>query len=163
MDKPSFPAHGKANLRRGRISETGRVYLITFCTAERADVFSNPAQARAFVLALHSRSLLKQSKLLCWVLMPDHWHGLIELGPTDTVSTLVGRIKGVTANSINTNREVRGRVWSIGFHDRALRKEEDLLTIARYIVRNPVRAGLVKRVGAYPFWDATWLGEEHQG
>jgi hypothetical protein len=35
--------------------------------------------------------------------------------------------------------------------------EEDLAQIARYVVLNPVRAGLVRRVGDYPHWDAAWL------
>lgn len=56
-------------------------------------------------------------------------------------------------------------VWGSGFHDRALRVEEDLLGTARYIVHNPIRAGLVARSGLYPFWDAVWLGSEdkHRG
>ncbi|MFV3290267.1 transposase, partial [Pseudomonas sp. NY11955] len=29
--------------------------------------------------------------------------------------------------------------------------------VARYIVANPIRAGLVSRVGDYPHWDAVWL------
>jgi len=29
--------------------------------------------------------------------------------------------------------------------------------MARYIVANPLRAGLVERIGDYPLWDATWL------
>ncbi len=163
MDKPSFPAYGKANLRRGRVSESGRIYLITFCTADREALFADPECARAFILSLHSRLLLKQSRLLCWVLMPDHWHGLVELGQADTLSTLIGRIKGATANAINAHRKARGCVWSDGFHDHALRTEQDLLGVARYIVLNPVRAGLVQRVGEYPFWDAIWLDEEHRG
>ncbi len=43
------------------------------------------------------------------------------------------------------------------FHDRAMRKEEDLKAAARYIVANPLRAGLVERCGDYPLWDAVWL------
>ena len=163
MNRPTFPAHGKASLRRGRISESGRIYLVTFCTAYRADLFLNPECARAFILSLHSRLLLKQSRLLCWVLMPDHWHGLIELGPIDTLSTLIGRIKGATANAINAQRKTRGGVWSDGFHDHAIRRDQDVVSVARYIVLNPVRAGLVQRVGEYPFWDAIWLDEEHRG
>jgi putative transposase len=38
-----------------------------------------------------------------------------------------------------------------------LRDEDDVKDWARYIVANPVRAGLVKRVGDYPHWDAVWL------
>ncbi|MCF6281296.1 MAG: hypothetical protein L3J28_03650 [Candidatus Polarisedimenticolaceae bacterium] len=42
-------------------------------------------------------------------------------------------------------------------HDRAIRKEEDLVAIARYIVANPLRAGLVKSIKDYPHWDCVWL------
>jgi REP element-mobilizing transposase RayT len=47
--------------------------------------------------------------------------------------------------------------WQEGFHDHALRREEDLRDIARYIVLNPVRAGLVRNIREYPLWDAVWL------
>jgi hypothetical protein len=33
----------------------------------------------------------------------------------------------------------------------------DLQSVARYIVANPLRAGLVKHLGDYPLWDAIWL------
>jgi hypothetical protein len=55
------------------------------------------------------------------------------------------------------SRQLGQAVWQSGFHDRALRQEEELQTIARYIVANPLRAGLVKRVGDYAHWDAMWL------
>jgi hypothetical protein len=50
-----------------------------------------------------------------------------------------------------------GPVWQSGFHDRALRHDEDLLDAARYIVANPLRAGLVKSLRMYSHWDACWL------
>jgi len=48
-------------------------------------------------------------------------------------------------------------IWQDGYHDHALRAEESLEDVARYIVMNPVRAGLVKSVREYPLWDAKWL------
>lgn len=51
----------------------------------------------------------------------------------------------------------QGRLWQPGFHDHAVRREESLEAIARYIVANPLRAGLVKKVGDYPLWDAIWV------
>ncbi|MEQ7866160.1 transposase, partial [Xanthomonas sp. WHRI 8393] len=35
--------------------------------------------------------------------------------------------------------------------------KDDLRLAARYLIANPLRAGLVERVGDYPFWDAIWL------
>ncbi|MEE4463301.1 IS200/IS605 family transposase, partial [Azotobacter chroococcum] len=43
------------------------------------------------------------------------------------------------------------------YHDRAARSVDDLRAMARYIVANPVRAGIVETVGDYPLWDAAWL------
>lgn len=95
--------------------------------------------------------------------MPDHWHGLVELGELDGLSALVNRLKGHTARAVNATCDRSGQVWSKGFHDRALRAGETLVATARYIVHNPVRAGLVQRSGMYPYWDAVWLGPGHGG
>jgi hypothetical protein len=48
-------------------------------------------------------------------------------------------------------------VWQTSFHDHALRREEDVLSVARFVVANPLRAGLVKSLRDYPHWDAVWL------
>lgn len=55
------------------------------------------------------------------------------------------------------NLDRRGPVWQRGFHDHALRREEDLRAVACYIVGNPLRAGLVQHVGDYPLWDTIWI------
>ena len=67
------------------------------------------------------------------------------------------RIKGRSAISINRVLGNQGQLWQKGFHDRAIRKEEDLQAIARYVVANPLRACLVDKIGDYPLWDAIWL------
>jgi REP element-mobilizing transposase RayT len=67
-------------------------------------------------------------------------------------------MKQISSREINRLRNKRGQnVWQHGFHDHVLREEEDIANIARYIVANPLRAGLVNKVGDYPFWDAVWL------
>ena len=157
MDIISNRAQGHASLRRGRHSEPGRTYLITFVTFNRERIFTDWAAAALVARASLQPSIWRASRPLCWVLMPEHWHGLIELGEMDTLSTLVNRIKGSTARIVNASREKTGNVWARGYHDHALRADEALLPVARYIISNPIRAGLVQRVGMYPFWDAVWL------
>ncbi|MFO1311380.1 MAG: hypothetical protein U1F41_04875 [Burkholderiales bacterium] len=61
--------------------------------------------------------------------------------------------KGRTSRSIGGG----GGLWQRGFHDHALRREEDIVDVARYVVANPLRAGLVGRIGDYPFWNCAWL------
>jgi hypothetical protein len=66
------------------------------------------------------------------------------------------RFKSVSSAMVNRIRHSGASVWSAGFHDHALRFEEDLIGVARYVVANPQRAGLVERVDQYPHWNAVW-------
>jgi len=88
--------------------------------------------------------------------MPDHLHLLLRLGETG-LSTVVKRLKARSGVLLNRKIGRAGRFWEPGFHDHALRREEDLITAARYIVANPLRAGLVSRISDYPYWNAKWL------
>jgi REP element-mobilizing transposase RayT len=93
---------------------------------------------------------------LAWVVMPDHLHWMFVLNRS-TVAEVVRYVKGTSARSINIYRGYTGRVWQKGFHDHALRKDEDIKAVARYIIANLLRAGLVDNIGDYSFWDAVWL------
>lgn len=87
--------------------------------------------------------------------MPDHWHGLVQLGSRYSLSTVVSRFKAVVAMRLHCVQS--GSVWARGFHDRALRHDDDVKVVARYIVANPIRAGLVTSVLDYPYWNCVWL------
>ena len=92
-----------------------------------------------------------------WVIMPDHWHAIVQVGRYDSLSKVVGRIKAISTRVIHNERLWEGDIWSKAFHDRALRSESELLPLARYIVANPIRAGLAQKAGNYPFWNAVWV------
>jgi putative transposase len=151
------PGRGSATLRTGRYSAAGQVYLITFTTHERRRLFVPFWRAADAARALHAEATASGSNLLAWVLMPDHCHLLTSLGDKEGLSRWVGRTKAAMARSIHRCEPDLGRVWARGFHDRALRNEESVPDAARYILYNPVRAGLVTRVGQYSFWGASWL------
>jgi REP element-mobilizing transposase RayT len=143
-------------LRVGRFSEPERIYLLTSTVHERQPIFADVALGRLLVAELRSAQNDALVESLAWVVMPDHLHWLLVL-KRGSVSELMRRVKGRSARRINSTLKCRGRVWQDGYHDRAVRREEDVLPLARYIVANPLRAGLVARVGDYPLWDAVWL------
>ncbi|UUY10351.1 transposase [Pseudomonas sp. J452] len=153
MDSSLFAHRGHA-LRRGRICEPGRIYLLTAITHERKAVFQNWQLARLLVKEMRYLHDAGGVESLAWVVMPDHLHWLVGLGAMP-LSQLMQNTKSRSAITIN---RVSGRtgekVWLKGFHDHALRAEEDLQAVARYVVANPLRAGLVQRLGDYPLWDA---------
>ena len=137
-------------LRKGRYSGTGQIYLVTTATHDRAPVFSQLAAARLLINTIREDAKRGSHTTLAFVVMPDHLHWLLHLHQA-SLPTLVGRVKSITA------RRLGGRIWQSSFHDRALRHEEDLVTLARYVVANPLRAGLVERIGDYPHWDSIWM------
>jgi REP-associated tyrosine transposase len=156
---PSLPTLGYRHLRKGRHSLPGQLYLLTWTTSRRKPHFLDTESARAAARTISSAELWFPSRCLCWVLMPDHWHGLIELGEGANLSTVVQRIKGVTAHQVNPIHSSDKPLWAKGFHDHALRQDEAIEQTARYIIANPVRAGLVEDPMDYPYWDAYFIGE----
>jgi REP element-mobilizing transposase RayT len=147
--------HGR-ELRKGRHSGNGHTYLVTTVTRERLPIFVDWHCATACARELHRTRSEGIAGTLAWVVMPDHVHWLFELRTGDLAGVL-RRFKGRAARSINVVRGMDGPVWQRSYHDHAVRREEDCRTLARYVVSNPVRAGICESVGEYPFWDAVWL------
>jgi REP element-mobilizing transposase RayT len=154
-----MPVHksGHAALRKGRLSVSNGIYLVTATTIERTKIFENFHAACAAAHCFEDGAVLGDAAMLAWVLMPDHAHWLIELSEHDVLSAVVNRIKSASARNANRVLDRKGALWSVAFHDHALRAEDDLPDTARYVVANPLRAGLVKSLGDYPFWNAIWL------
>ena len=82
--------------------------------------------------------------------MPDHFHALLE-GTTDG-SDLRECVRQFKQRSSCAWKHAHGTaLWQRGYWERVLRSDEHTITVARYILDNPVRARLVKAPEAYPF------------
>ena len=156
MKEPANKSGHRA-LRHSRASLPGQIYNITTSTNSRKPIFMNYSAACAAARCFEDHRILVDASMLAWVLMPDHVHWLIQIGTVADLSTVVGRLKSASARNVNRILVSTGAIWQRAYHDHALRTDEDVATVARYIVANPVRAGLVRRVGNYPFWNAVWL------
>jgi putative transposase len=148
--------HRSRQMRIGRHSEIGRIYLLTSVVHNRAPLFADWRSGRLVVDEFRKAQQEGWVESLAWVVMPDHFHWLIEL-KSGSLGMLMRRVKSGSARALMADRQQKFTVWQKGYHDRALRREDDLLHMARYIVANPLRAGLVTRIGDYPLWDAVWL------
>ena len=157
MQMPNIPKNGARQLRKGRYSEKYRIYHITTRTSDRRPVFSSFRNGRILVRALQRQQLDGHLESLAFVVMPDHLHWLLQLTDKRTLSSCVNFAKSLSAREIRMTRGFEGAVWQRGFHDRAIRREDDLVHVARYIVANPLRAGIVDSIRDYPVWDAKWL------
>ena len=147
----------RTNLLKGRVSIPGQIYHLTVCTLGRKPWFSDFRCARIVVQGMRQLHDGHYLHSLAWVIMPDHLHWLIQIGEQKTLAELVRLFKGKTARELNRYLNRQGAVWQRGYYDHALRRTEDIKQVARYLVANPLRAGLVQRIEEYSHWDAIWL------
>ncbi len=91
--------------------------------------------------------------------MPDHLHLLVE-GETSVSNliTFVHQLKQLT-EFLHRRRNHR-RLWQQGYYEHVVRNGEATLVVARYILANPVRAGLVHEPRDYPFSGSLVLDRE---
>ncbi len=144
---------GHKALRKGRVSIVGQIYLITVCCKDREKIFNNFEAARSVALTLNTVLAAKKSKILAWVVMPDHMHLALQLAEDETLSKTMNRINSCSAIAVNRVLNRRAQVWQGAYHDHALRDQAQLFAAIRYLVSNPVRAGLVQKLGDYPYWN----------
>ena len=154
---PNIPNTGTCQLRKGRYSERDRIYHITTGTCDRVPVFSNFRNGRILVRSLQQQQDHGHLESLAFVVMPDHLHWLLQLTGKRTLSSCINFVKSLSAREIRMAQGLDAAVWQRGFHDRAIRREDDLIHVARYIIANPLRAGIVDSVRDYPLWDAKWV------
>ncbi|MEZ1315693.1 transposase [Pseudomonas fluorescens] len=143
-------------LRIGRYAEQNRIYLLTANTLRREPVFRDYCLGRLVVHQFRQAQDDGFADSLAWVVMPDHFHWLVQLNK-GSLGQLMCQAKSLSARAVNSVTGRSGSLWQQGFHDHALRKEEDLVKLARYVVANPLRAGSVEKLGDYPLWDAIWV------
>jgi len=146
------------SLRVGRFSQPGTVYLVTTVVKDRLPIFSDIQIARRVVTEmerLHSSNCVHS---IAWVVMPDHLHWLFEL-KSESLPALMQALKGRSAFEVNKAHDAKILTWQKGYHDHSVRAEEDLVEMARYVVSNPIRAGLVRQRDEYPLWGCEWLLE----
>ncbi|WP_322615985.1 REP-associated tyrosine transposase [Pseudomonas sp. BIC9C] len=142
-----MPPHPNSHLlRRGRYSEPGRGYLVTAVVYQRRRIFADWRLGRLLVEEFRRAHDQKWVNSMAWVIMPDHFHWLIQL-ERYTLAQLMPAIKSRSTLTINRALNECGAFWQSGYHDRTIRDNEDLLPFAGYIVANPL----------HPLWDACWL------
>jgi len=80
--------------------------------------------------------------------MPDHVHLLLEGTENTNLKEFIRVFKQMTSYYYKNDS---GVVWQRSYYDRILRRDEDSITVARYILNNPIRRGLVETVTDYPY------------
>jgi REP-associated tyrosine transposase len=125
-------------------------YSLTFCTHTRAALFIT-AERVDLVMGQILRSASEQvGEILVYCFMPDHLHLLVVMH-SDSSDCLRFISRAKQFSGYHYQQTFGHRLWQRYGFERTLRDDEDMLEVARYILANPVRKGMVERAEAYPF------------
>ena len=127
-----------------------KTYFITICCADRRKIFTSPENCSDLLRLLDKESALRLFAIPAYCLMPDHLH-FLACGLTATSNFLAFMKSFRIKSSRQYMRVTGGQLWQKKFYDHVLRSEESLDSVAWYIWMNPVRAGLSKDIGEFPF------------
>ena len=87
---------------------------------------------------------------IAYCFMPDHLHALLEgLSEFSDLPEFVRLLKQESSYWFRSHHA--SSLWQRGYYEHTLRSDESSIIVARYILGNPVRAGLVEKPKDYPF------------
>lgn len=127
-----------------RIEFPGAVYHVTSRGNARADIFADDRDRELFLNTLGQ--VVRRFNWLChaYCLMNNHYHLLIET-PEGNLSAGMRQMNGVYTQSFNRAHGRDGHLFQGRFKAILVEKESHLFELCRYVVLNPVRAGMVAR------------------
>lgn len=124
------------------------LYHVTSRGNAREDIFADDEDREVFLSTLDTT--VKRFNWLChaYCLMDNHYHLMIET-PEGNFSRGMRQLNGVYTQRYNRRYSRVGHLFQGRYKAIVVEKESYLLALCRYIVLNPVRAGMVKRAGLW--------------
>jgi putative transposase len=132
-----------------------RTFFITASIWGKRSLLQSDRAACLFVENLLEHRNAGRYRLHEYVVMPDHFHALVTVGPGITIERAVQFIKGAFAFRAGRAFGWHAPIWQKGFSEVRVLDAEAFLNFRKYIWGNPVRARLVQRVEDYEFSSAS--------
>lgn len=136
--------------RPQRIEYPGALYHVTSRGNGRADIFLDAADRSRFLDVL--ADVIEQHGWLChaYCLMTNHYHLVLET-PQPNLSRGMRQLNGLYAQRFHRRHGSSGHLFQARFWAIIVERDAHLLELARYLVLNPVRAGLAKGPADWPW------------
>ena len=145
--------------RLPRLDLPERTYYLTSCVEGRRPLLRRGDLAEAVIEFYSQRRRCGEIALHGYVVMPDHYHVLVTLRGSASISGVVRKVHSLFARLCRRTTGLRGPIWQSRFYDHVIRDEDDWRAKLSYMHGNPVRAELVQNATEYPwsscrFWEA---------
>jgi len=133
-----------------RLEYAGALYHVTARGNARQDIFLDDDDRQRF-LGVLDRVVSRFHLLLhAYCLMDNHFHLVVET-PEANLSKAMRQLNGVYIQVFNRRHRRVGHVLQGRFKAIVVEREGYLLELCRYVVLNPVRAGLIRQPDTYPW------------
>jgi putative transposase len=136
--------------RPPRLNVGGAFFHVTARGAAARTIFRDDEDRLAFLDALQRTT--RRRRWLChgYCLMDTHYHLVVETSEPN-LSQGMHVLNGCYARSFNRRHGGRGHVFDARFYSGLMLTEAHVLATVRYVVLNPVRAGLCTAPGDWPW------------
>ena len=125
-------------------------YSVTLCTDHRRHVFTSNETVNLILEQISRAAGENQFAVIAYCFMPDHLHLLIEgQSESSDCRRFVARAKQYSG--FYYSKAFDRRLWQRYGYEHVLRDDEETGAVARYILNNPIRAGLTEKVEDYPY------------
>ena len=133
-----------------RIELAGGLYHVTSRGDRREDIYFNDADRRAWLETFGQ--VCDRFNWVChaWCQMTNHYHIVVET-IEGNLALGMRQLNGVYTQWINRSHHRVGHVFQGRYKGILVEKDNYLLELARYVVLNPVRAGMVRKAEAWPW------------
>ncbi len=133
-----------------RIEFANALYHVTARGDRREDIFEDDLDRQMFLATLEQA--VTQFNWIChaWCLMDNHYHLLVQT-PDGNLSKGMRQLNGVYTQASNRRHRRVGHLFQGRFKAILVDSDAYLLELTRYIVLNPVRAGMAKKASDWPW------------
>jgi putative transposase len=130
-------------------------YLITAACYEHKHILGTPlSRIETFEKKLLKKLETLTENIFAWVILPNHYHILIQTKSIITVLRAIGKIHGATSHQWNGEENKRGRKVWCGAAETVIKSERHFYATLNYIHHNPVRHRYVTQWIDWPFSSA---------
>lgn len=142
--------HGRMP-RTARASKGGICYHVISRGNRRATVFHNRADYLSFTDLMKRACDRIPMRVVSYCLMPNHFHFVVWPYQDQDLSKWMQWLLTAHVRRHHRVNETDGRVWQGRFKAFPIQSDRHLLTVMRYVERNPLRANLVDTAGDWPW------------
>lgn len=142
--------------RIARVLVAGGHYHVINRGNNRSQVFESPAEYGSFLRLIGRAQTRISLSILAACLMPNHFHLVVAQASRTDISRWMHWLLTTHTHQHHVRRGSSGRVWQGRFKAFAIERDRHLLTVMRYVERNPLRAGLVERAENWPWGSLAW-------